>query len=78
MDKLESKLPSDLARKLIVISIKLSTGYCSPLPAKELEDEINKLPENDARKFQEEWKRVREHPEWPYKQKQATPPAEQP
>ena len=65
MEKLEDKLPAELARKLIIISMKLSTGYCSPLSAQELEEEIDKLPEKDRKKFEKEWKLVHEHKEWP-------------
>lgn len=65
IDELELKLPRDLARKLIAISMKLATGYCSPYPVKEFEDPIQALPTSEVRKFEKEWKSVREHEHWP-------------
>jgi hypothetical protein len=63
--QLEVKLPRDLARKLIVISMKLATGYCSPYPVKELEEAIEALPGREQKLFEKEWKMVREHKHWP-------------
>jgi hypothetical protein len=73
IDKLKSKVPSELARKLSIISMKLSTGYCSPFLTKEFEEEINKLPEKEQQKFEKEWKRVREHNQWPRMPKKGKP-----
>ena len=76
MDKLEVKLPPELARKLIIISMKVSTGYCSPTATRELAEAIGQLPGKDRKKFEKEWEQVREHPEWPCK-KFAQPAPEQ-
>lgn len=65
MKKLEERLPSELRRKLIVISMKLATGWCSPYAAREFEDEIDKLPAQERKTFEKEWKLVREHEAWP-------------
>jgi hypothetical protein len=65
IDQLEVKLPRDLARKLIVISMKLATGYCSPYDAKEFEEAIESIPDRDRKVFGKEWKLVREHRHWP-------------
>jgi hypothetical protein len=65
IDQLEVKLPRDLARKLIVISMKLATGYCSPYAAKEFEEAIEAIPDRDQKTFEKEWKMVREHKHWP-------------
>jgi hypothetical protein len=65
MKKLEARLPSELRRKLIVISMKLATGWCSPYPAREFEDEIDKLPAQERKTFEKEWELVREHEAWP-------------
>jgi hypothetical protein len=59
------KLPRDLARKLIVISMKLATGYCSLYAAKELEEAIDAVPDRERKAFEKEWKMVREHKHWP-------------
>ena len=66
MKELEAKLPSELRRKLIIISMKLATGWCSPCPAREFEDKIDKLSAQERKKFEKEWKLVREHEAWPY------------
>ncbi|MGE5486492.1 MAG: hypothetical protein ACM3ZB_01570 [bacterium] len=63
--QLQQKLPSELERKLIIISMKISTGWCSPHDAKEFEDEVNKLSPGQQRRFEKEWKLVREHKAWP-------------
>jgi len=65
LDALEGKLPQELARKLVVISMKIATGWCSPHLAQEFEAEVDKLPERQRRRFEKEWKAVREHPAWP-------------
>jgi len=65
MDVLEVKLPRELARKLIVISMKIATGWCSPHLTKEFETEVDKLPEQERKRFEKEWKPVREHDAWP-------------
>ncbi len=65
MEALEAKLPRELARKLIIISMKIATGWCSPYPAKEFETEIGKLSEQERKGFEDEWKAVREHEAWP-------------
>ncbi len=65
IDALEQKLPKELSRKLIVISMKISTGWCSPYLTKEFEDELNKLPRGERRRFEKQWKLVREHEAWP-------------
>lgn len=65
MERLEAKLPPELARKLIVLSMKTATGWCSPYAAREFEDEIEKLPAGVRKKFEKEWKLVREHEAWP-------------
>jgi hypothetical protein len=65
MDELEPKLPPELKRKLIIISMKLATGWCSPYLAVEFEDEIGKLSADTRRGFETEWKAVREHKSWP-------------
>lgn len=65
MDDLQRKLPKELQRKLLIISMKLSTGWCSPHYAKEFEDDVNKLSPGQRRRFEKQWKLVREHPEWP-------------
>lgn len=65
MDQLAAKLPPELARKLIVISMKLATGYCSPYAARELEEAIAEVPDSARKSFEGEWKLVREHPHWP-------------
>jgi len=75
MEKLEEKLPPELARRLIIISMKLSTGFCSPQETREFTAEIEKLPENERKKFEKEWKEVREHPEYPSNKDKAAPPA---
>jgi hypothetical protein len=63
--QLQIKLPRDLARKLIVISMKLATGYCSPYAARELEEAIDAVPDRERKAFEKEWKMVREHKHWP-------------
>jgi hypothetical protein len=63
--KLQGELPDELERKLIVISLKLATGWCSPHLAVEFEKDLNKLPAKDRDDFEREWKLVREHPLWP-------------
>lgn len=65
LDALEGKLPQELARKLIVISMKIATGWCSPHLAEEFEAEIDRLSERQRRRFEKEWKAVREHAAWP-------------
>lgn len=65
IDRLAAKLPQELARKLIVVSMKLATGYCSPYAARELEDAIAEVPDGARKSFEAEWKVVREHPHWP-------------
>jgi hypothetical protein len=65
IDELEAKLPRDLARKLIVISMKLSTGYCSPYATRDFEEAVDSLPTAETRGFASEWKKVREHKQWP-------------
>jgi hypothetical protein len=65
MEALEENLPNGLARKLISISMKVATGWCSPYLAREFEAEIQKLPERERRRFDKEWKLVREHDAWP-------------
>lgn len=65
MEELEVKLPRELARMLIVLSMKLSTGYCSPYAAKEFEEALAALPTGEIRPFEAEWKKVREHKHWP-------------
>jgi hypothetical protein len=65
MKTLEEKLPLELRRKLIIISMKLATGWCSPYQAREFEIEIDKLPAEERKKFEKEWERVREHEAWP-------------
>lgn len=75
MEKLEEKLPPELARRAIIISMKLSTGFCSPQETKDFTADIENLPEGERKKFEKEWKQVREHPEYPcnkYKQTPAT------
>ena len=75
MEKLEEKLPPELARRLIIISMKLSTGFCSPQETREFTDDIEKLPESERKKFEKEWKEVREHPEYPSNKYKETPAA---
>ena len=65
IDELEVKLPRELARKLIVISMKLSTGYCSPYAAREFEEAVESLSVREIRAFEAEWKKVRDHEHWP-------------
>lgn len=65
IDELQRKIPKELERKLLIISMKLQTGWCSPIYAKEFEDEVNKLSPGERRRFEKEWKLVRENPEWP-------------
>jgi|GEM_PF-1132413 len=65
IDDLQRKIPKELERKLLIISMKLQTGWCSPVYAREFEDEVNKLPPGERRRFEKEWKLVRGHPEWP-------------
>jgi hypothetical protein len=65
MKALEAKLPRELARQLIIISMKIATGWCSPYLAKEFETEVGKLPEQERKSFEKEWKSVREHDAWP-------------
>lgn len=65
MSALEAKLPKELARQLIIISMKIATGWCSPYPVKEFETELGKLPEQERKDFEKEWKAVREHEAWP-------------
>jgi hypothetical protein len=65
MNALEAKLPRELARQLVIISIKIATGWCSPYLAKEFETELGKLPEQERKDFEKEWKAVREHEAWP-------------
>lgn len=73
IDQLEVKLPRDLARKLIVISMKLATGYCSPYAAQELEEAIEALPESTRKIFEKEWQTVRQHAHWPRMPKDKDP-----
>lgn len=40
IDELEARLPRDLARTLIVIPMKLSTGYCSPYATRDFEEAV--------------------------------------
>lgn len=63
--QLQRRLPGELERKLIIISMKIATGWCSPHYAKEFEDEVNKLSPGQRRRFEKEWKLVREHKAWP-------------
>lgn len=63
--QLQRRLPGELERKLIIISMKIATGWCSPHYAKEFEDEVNKLSPGQRRRFENEWKLVREHEAWP-------------
>jgi len=65
MEALEAKLPRELARKLIIISMKLTTGWCSPYETNEFETQVDKLPEQERKPFEKEWKVVREHEAWP-------------
>jgi hypothetical protein len=65
MDVLEAKLPQELARRLIILSMKIATGWCSPYLAKEFEAEVDKLPDQERKRFEKEWKAVREHDAWP-------------
>lgn len=65
IEELQVKLPSDLARKLSVISMKLYFGYCSPFEVKGLEDGIAGLRDPERKPFENEWKKVREHKCWP-------------
>ena len=65
MDKLELKLPSELKRKLIIISMKLATGWCSPYLAVEFEEEIGKLSAAERQQLEPEWREVRDHKVWP-------------
>jgi hypothetical protein len=78
MDALEAKLPRELARSLIVIRMKIATGWCSPYQAKEFEGEVEKLSERERKHFEKEWKLVREHDAWPCvaarKQSGSSPP----
>jgi hypothetical protein len=62
---LELKLPGELSRQLIIISMKIATGWCSPYLAKEFEAEVSKLPDQQRKGFEKEWKAVREHEAWP-------------
>ncbi len=65
VDELEGKLPKDLQRRLMIISMKIYTGYCSPRIIKEFEDAVNALPEHELKRFKNEWRRMCEHSEWP-------------
>ena len=65
VDQLKNKLPQDLQRCLLIISMKIYTGYCSPHTVREFEDAVNALPAHELASFENEWKRLREHPEWP-------------
>ena len=65
IDELEVRLPRELARELILISMKLSTGYCSPYAAREFEEAVASLSATEIRAFAAEWKKVREHKHWP-------------
>jgi hypothetical protein len=65
MERLEAMLPPELARKLIVLSMKIATGWCSPSEAREFAGEIDKLPAGERKKFEEEWKLVQDHEAWP-------------
>jgi len=75
MEKLEEKLPPELARRLMIISMKLSTGFCSPQETRDFTADVENLPESDRKKFGKEWKQVREHPEYPCNKYKQTPPA---
>jgi hypothetical protein len=65
LERLQAKLPPELARKLIVLSMKIATGWCSPSEAQELAGEIDKLPPGERKKFEKEWGLVQEHEAWP-------------
>jgi hypothetical protein len=65
IEALEPKLPNELARKLVTISMKIATGWCSPYLAKEFEAEVDKIRPGERRRFEKEWKLVREHEAWP-------------
>jgi hypothetical protein len=65
IEALEAKLPPELARQLIIISMKIATGWCSPHLAEAFETEVGKLPERERKGFEAEWKAVREHDFWP-------------
>lgn len=65
MSALEAKLPRELARQLIIISMNIATGWCSPYRVKEFETELGKLTEQERKDFEKEWKAVREHEAWP-------------
>jgi len=75
MEKLEEKLPPELARRLMIFSMKLSTGFCSPQETRDFTADVENLPESDRKKFGKEWKQVREHPEYPCNKYKQTPPA---
>ena len=73
MDKLEPKLPAELRRKLIVISMKLATGWCSPYLTVELEQEIEKLTVEEKKGLEPEWSEVKKHKAWPRMPPEAKP-----
>lgn len=65
MRALEAKLPRGLARQLILNLQEIATGWCSPYLAKEFEAEVDKLADRERKRFEKEWKAVREHEAWP-------------
>ena len=65
MEELESKLPPELARKLMILSMRIASGYCSPYPVRDFEDDLAAVDPSVAKSFEAEWKRVKEHPLWP-------------
>ncbi len=62
---LRPKLPPELSRRLAVISMKIATGWCDPHLTAEFEQDLNARPDNERRRFEAEWKRVRAHEAWP-------------
>jgi hypothetical protein len=65
MEELEAKLPSGLARKVMILSMRIASGYCSPYAVRDFEDELAAVDPAAAKLFEAEWKRVKEHPLWP-------------
>ena len=65
IEDLQRRVPKDLRTDLMIISMKLSTGYCSPYRVQEFEDALDALPESKQRRFSKELAAVQSHPMWP-------------
>lgn len=65
IEDLQRDIPKSLRTELMIISMKLATGYCSPYRVQRFEENLAKLDAGEKRKFAEELETVRAHPLWP-------------